>query len=103
MPIIEGELVLPGDEAIEEGKIYKVVEVQKIDQRVRGFPGYDVILDGGRNTRLSVSLWSKERIGRRSKIGAFVLVLGRNTDDWIGKQIRFIAWQPRKRQIELVK
>jgi len=103
MPKIEGELVLPGDEAIEEGKTYKILEVQEFTSQLQGFAGYRVILDAGKNDKLSIPLWKRSQIGRKSKLGAFVSVLGSNTDDWIDKTVRFITWQPRRRQIELVK
>ena len=102
MPEITGNQVLPGDEAIKEGKVYKIVSVEKFTSEVQMFSGYRVTLDGGKHDQIAIPLWERQTIGRRSKLGAFAYTLGLDTDKWVGKNIRIVFWIPRNRQIEVV-
>ena len=86
----------------EEGKEYKIVSAELVTTAVQGFKGVRVILEDDEGNQYATMLWLRERVGSTSKLGAFIAVLGRNTDDWIGKRIRIVRWRHRSRQVEVV-
>jgi len=47
-------------------------------------------------------LWLREKVSRNSKLGAFVSVLGDDTDKWLGRVIVIDRWQERDRKIQVV-
>jgi len=47
-------------------------------------------------------LWLREKVGRNSKLGAFLSVLGDDTDKWLGRTIVIDRWQERDRKIQVV-
>jgi len=102
MPKIQGGLPLPGDEAIKLGHKYRIASVEEFTSDVQGLKGIRVTLDGGKDEKIALALWLRSTVGKKSKLGSFVVALGDNTDNWIGKHIRFISWIERKREIEVV-
>ena len=57
---------------------------------------------GDGNTQHVDVLWLREKVSRNSKLGAFLLVLGDDTDEWLGKTIVIDRWQERDRKIQVV-
>ena len=85
----------------EEGKTYSIEEVDEFASAVRGFRGLRVSLkDNDGNTAVE-ALWLRSPVGPKSKLGAFIGVLGKETKSWIKKRITFIAWKEGNRVIEL--
>ena len=99
---IKGGLPLPGDEAVKVGQKYVVLTVEGFTSEVQGFVGYRVTLDGGKDNTIALPLWQRGTVGTKSKLGSFIIALGTNTDNWIGKTIRFKSWIEKKREIEVV-
>lgn len=97
------QLPLPGDEAVKLDKTYIILTVEPFTSEVQTFAGLRVTLDGGKDDLLAIPLWMRETVGRKSKCGAFLVALGRNLDSWVGKKIQFVKWQPKDREIKVVK
>ena len=85
----------------EEGKSYKIIEVEEFASQVRGFRGLRVGLEDSEGNTAVEALWLRSPVGPKSKLGAFVTILGKNTSEWEGKQIRIITWKEGNRSIQL--
>jgi len=97
------QVPLPGDEELKIGATYRIKKVEPFTSQLRGFEGLRVEIDEvGGSQSLSIPLWQRDLASRRSKIGAFVIALGDDTDKWIGKQIIFEAWARGNRVIKVV-
>jgi len=97
------QVPLPADEDLKLGTPYRIKRVEPFTSQLRGFEGIRVeIEEVGGTQALSIPLWQRELASRRSKIGAFVIALGDDTDKWIGKQIVFEAWARGNRVIKVV-
>ena len=68
-----------------EGVRVEMTAKNKLDKRVYG-----------------VTLWPSDQVSNTSKWGAFVSVLGSNTDKWIAQRIRCVSMESRKCSIILV-
>lgn len=101
MPEVGGELVPLGEEALCLGVPYMIVSVEKFISEVRSFAGYRVAIARENEELIAIPLWEAETIGRESKLGAFVYLLGKNTDNWEGRTIEFVNWSSRNRHIKL--
>jgi len=102
MTKLNSSVPLPGDEAIKLNQKYVILVAETFISDVAGYEGVRVTLDGGIDNLLAIPLWQRQTVGRKSKLGAFLAVLGNDTDSWIGKTIKFVSWQPKARVIELV-
>jgi hypothetical protein len=47
-------------------------------------------------------LWFRDTVGPRSKLGAFIVVLGTDISKWVGKKIKIVSWTDRNREIMVV-
>lgn len=103
MPKLKAKLPLPGEEAIKRGVPYQIVVVEPFTSEVQKFVGQRVVLEDKKGKQLAIALWEREVAGLKSKLGAFLTVLGDDTDTWAKKTIVFLKWAERDRQIELVK
>ena len=101
MPEIKGEAIAEV-EAPTVGVIYDVIDVEEFTSAVRTFKGYRVTLQDKPDHEVVATLWKQEVYGPNSKIGAFVEALGKNTDDWKGKRIRFDSWVKGNRVIRVL-
>jgi hypothetical protein len=63
--------------------------------------GIRVIFEDSYGNEYGTMLWVKEQVGNKSKLGAFITVLGTNENEWVGKKIKIVAWGKADRQIEL--
>ena len=97
---IETELVQPLPEP-EEGKTYTIKNVEYVTTQRMGYKGYRVLLEDTEGNEAATMLWDREQAGINSKLGSFLVVLGSDTDEWIGKRITFISWRQRARKIQL--
>lgn len=102
MPELETKVREGGDD-IEVGVRYEIENVEETVTDVQRFRGLRVLLakDGGGEG--SVMLWERPVTSPRSKCGAFITLLGSNTDKWLHKRIIFKEWKQGARIIELVK
>jgi len=97
------QLPLPGEETLKLGQKYVILSVEEFKSDVQGFLGWRVTLDGGKDDLLAIPLWVRDIVGRSSKLGAFLVALGQDSDSWNGHIIEFVKWQPRDREIKVVK
>ena len=85
----------------EEGKTYLIAKVENVVTQRFGYKALRVTLEDERGNRAVTMLWLTERATPTSKIGAFISVLGKDTDEWVGKKIQFVSWRGRNRKIQL--
>ncbi len=85
-----------------EGKVYTIKSVEF--RETSNGKGFRVVLSDTKGNEYEDMLWlnKSDEYGPKSKLGAFVTVLGDDTDDWIGKKIKIISWTPKNNEISLV-
>jgi hypothetical protein len=102
MPEINVEIAETLPEPIE-GHIYQITETELFTSQVRSYKGLRVSMkDDADGTEVVSALWMREIAGSKSKLGSFVAALGKNSDAWVGKKIRFVTWRPNDRKIEAI-
>ena len=84
-----------------EGQTYEITEVEEFTSQIRGYKGLRVSMKDKEGEEVVEALWLRDVAGSRSKLGSFIVVLGKDTDAWIGKSITFISWKPSNRVIQL--
>jgi len=86
-----------------EGHIYVIGEAELFTSQVRGYKGLRVpMVDVADNSEVVAALWMREVAGSMSKLGAFVSVLGEDTDSWTNKKIQIVAWRQGNRKIGVI-
>ena len=114
MPKIKASLTT-GQEPTEGG-VYKILSVEEVKTAIQGYSAYRVVLEpekrkGDDRNVYATMLWSREVAGVRSKLGAFMAAFldftgdedaAADTDNWLEHTIRFVKWQPRDRQIQVL-
>lgn len=95
-------LPLPGEEILKLNLPYAVMSVEPFKSEVNGYFGFRVVLDGGKDNVLSLALWYGETVGRKSKMGSFMVALGQDVLTWPLKIIKVISWNAKNRIVELV-
>lgn len=89
-------------EAPSLGVSYTITDIEEFRSTIRSFEGYRVTLQDTPNHQVVETLWKQEVYGPNSKIGAYVAALGKNTDTWKGKKIRYTQWVKGARRIEVL-
>jgi len=86
----------------EEGHTYRIEKVEHVKTPIQGLEGWRVTLKDVNDGSLHATmLWKREKVGERSKLGAFLSTLGNRTSEWIGKTVEFVSWKPRSRNLRL--
>jgi len=83
---------------------YNILAADAITTR-NGLPGVRVELAAKNKLdkrEYGVTLWPSSQVSSTSKWGAFVSVLGSNTDLWIAQRIRIVSMESKKCSIVLV-
>jgi len=102
MPKINVEIAEQLPEPLE-GHIYQIHDPELFTSAVRSYKGLRVPLtDQTDQMEVIAVLWTRDIAGEKSKLGAFISVLGNDTDTWNGKKIKILKWRPGERQIEVV-
>jgi len=101
MPEIKGEAVADVPTPIV-GKEYTIMDAEQFRSQVHSYEGYRVTLKDDEGNEVVETLWSQDVYGPNSKIGAYVAALGKNTDDWKGKRIRYNNWAEGARRVEVL-
>jgi len=102
MPKIDVEIAEQLPEP-EEGHTYQIKETELFTSQVRGYKGLRVAMtDVYDSTEVVAALWTRDIAGEKSKLGAFIVALGSDTDTWPGKKINILRWKTGDRQIEVV-
>lgn len=96
-------MLMPGEEALVIGQHYTVVNVEPFISEIHKWEGYRVVLDGGEDHQLMVTLWHRPVASRTSKWGSFAVALGEDMSKWLARVIKVISWEPRNRVVEEVK
>jgi len=86
-----------------EGVVLEITNAEITQTLVRGFRGVRVEFKDKEGHRYATMLWTRQRVGDKSKLGAFVKILGKRPKEWIGKKIIIEEWRPRSRVVRLVK
>jgi hypothetical protein len=86
----------------QEGQTYTITKAEALTTQVRQFGGIRIELKARGGETLVEVLWMREVAGANSKLGSFITALGKDTDNWIGKKVKFVKWGERNRQIEVV-
>lgn len=80
---------------------YMVNDVETVKTEKAQYDGHRVELLDVRGNVGTVMLWSRPVTSPKSKLGAFITLLGSNTDKWLRKWIIFRGWEVNNRNIEL--
>lgn len=85
----------------QEGRTYEITGAEEFQSQVRGYKGLRLTMKDSAGMEVVESLWLRSPVGAKSKLGSFITVLGKDTDNWKGKAITFIAWKASNRIIQL--
>jgi hypothetical protein len=96
-----------------EGLSGTISKVEVIKTQLRGYEGVRVVLSNtnceecGKMQNLDTNehadmLWLRDNVGQKSKLGAFIIALGDDTDNWVGKKIVIKTWQSKVRAIQVL-
>jgi hypothetical protein len=85
----------------QQGKTYEITEVSEFKSQVRSFAGLRVAMKDSAGNEVVEAIWTRSPVGPKSKLGSFILVLGKDTAAWVGKRITFIVWATSNRVIQL--
>jgi len=99
---LNSALALPSDEAIVLGKKYNIILVDTVKTEVQKWEGVRVQLASSLTDVIAIMLWIGETVSGTSKLGAFIGALGDETDQWRGKNIKFVRWTEKNRKIEVL-
>jgi hypothetical protein len=97
-PEIGTEVVESGD-TVELNVIYSILNVEEVTTEVSFYQGIRVEMIGTAGQLGSIMLWRRSKVGKGSKLGSFIELLGSNTDTWKGKFIVFEKWEKNNRKI----
>jgi len=95
--------VREGGDDIIIGTTYEIVNVENVVTEVSAYNGVRVQLMSKKAEEGNVMLWKRPITTPKSKLGAFIELLGLNTDEWLHKWIVFTDWRAGARIIELAK
>jgi hypothetical protein len=94
-----------------EARAYYIEKVEYV-RFPGGLEGWRVTLKAAESGKLyQTTLWKREIVGGKSKLGAFLLafkqyfndsVKARNVQQWIGKVVMLERWQPKNRLVKVV-
>jgi len=98
-----GTKVQEGADDIGVGVIYTIITAEEVKTEKAAYNGIRVGLVDKDKDEGSVMLWQRAVTSPRSKLGAFLVLLGDDTDKWLGKKVVFKDWQEGARLLELAK
>jgi len=95
-----GTEVREGADNVELNIPYEITNVEDVTTDVSQYSGIRVELLSPKGHIGSVMLWKRPVVGKASKLGVFITLLGSNTDKWLHRWIIFKGWVPGGRVIE---
>lgn len=98
-----GTKVQEGADDVRIGMPYTILTAEVVQTEKAAYNGIRVGLVDKNKDDGSVMLWHRAVTSPRSKLGAFITLLGDDTDKWLGQKIVFKDWQEGARVIELAK
>lgn len=102
MPKI-GTKVQEAADDVAIGVEYEIANVSEVDTEISHYKGIRVELLSKKGDEGSVMLWQRPVTSPKSKLGAFIDLLGDDTDKWLHKSVKFTDWRIGARIIELIK
>jgi len=101
MPKIEGKLA--ENKPFFVGLVGEIVAAEIVKTAVSGYNGVRCrVKDDADGQEYGEMLWIRPEMGTKSKLGAFMAVLGSETDNWLHKRVRILRWADKDRDIEEV-
>ena len=100
MPKIDTQMV-DEMEAPTVDVLYIITDVEEFKSQVQGYRGFRVTMNDKNANEVVEALWKQDVAGPNSKIGAYIVALGSDTDDWKGKTIKYTSWVKGNRKIEV--
>lgn len=86
------------------GKTYKILSEETVKTPLQGYDGIRVTVEDIPTGELyGTMLWMRPVVGKRSKLGTFIDVLGKNTKKWVGRTIEIVSWSDKNREIKKLK
>jgi len=86
------------------GKTYKILNEEVVKTPLQGYDGIRITMEDIPTGKVyGTMLWLRPVVGRRSKLGTFMDVLGKNTGKWVGKTIEVVSWSDKNREIKKLK
>jgi len=83
--------------------VLTIIKAEIIETAMRRLKGVRVMFEDERKEQYATMLWLRDQVGPGSKIGAFIVLLGKNIKTWKGKKIIIREWRAGRRTVELVK
>lgn len=94
----------------KKGGKYEILKAEetivKDERQHKEYPAISIVMKSTDKTDKNVyteSLWLADTASSNSKLGSFLVALGNNTDNWVGKTVLFREWSNRDREIEVIK
>jgi len=85
--------------APKEGGVYRITESEAFVSQVKQYKGIRVSMVDKNKKEYIETLWTRDVVGKNSKLGAFVTALGKDMATWTDKVIRFNNWREGGRRI----
>ena len=86
------------------GKMYKILSEEIVKTPLQGYDGIRVKVEDIPTGELyGTMLWLRPEVGKRSKLGTFMDVLGNDAAKWVGKTIKVVSWSDKNREIKKLK
>ena len=96
-----GTKVVEGGDDVQTGVEYQIITAEEVTTEVAYYKGIRVGLEDKKGNLASVMLWQRPVTSPGSKLGAFITLLGDDTEKWLGKKIIFKAWAKDARKLEV--
>jgi len=87
---------LPG---FVQGEQYTISKAERIKTERLSFDGVRVVAKTKKGEDHAEMLWFRDRVGARTKLGAFVTEFGTDTNAWLGKKFEVVTWTEGNREI----
>ena len=100
-PVID-TAVREGADDVNEGIAYEIVNVEELTTDVQSLSGIRVSLLTQKAEEGNVMLWKRKVTGTTSKLGAYMIALGSDTDKWLHKWVIHEPWQIRNNVLTVV-
>jgi hypothetical protein len=94
-----------GTEAKESGDVvrlnipYEITNVEEVTTDVSFYQGVRVEMVTAEAETGTIMLWKRPVVGTKSKLGAFITLLGSNTDKWLHRWVVFTHWEKNARVV----
>ena len=95
-----GTKLQEGADDVKLNVSYMINGVEEVLTEKSNYDGHRIELLDAKGGLGTVMLWSRPVTSPKSKLGAFITLLGSNTDEWLRKWIVFRGWEENNRNVE---